>query len=219
MDTVGLDEAGRGPVLGPMVVAGIVIPEKKEKIMERMGVKDSKRLTPNRRTVLYRKLTKMFDYDLVVITARDIDILRARGTNLNQIEKIAMKKVASNLKADRIIIDSLDIKEGRLQEEMQAFVGPDCEVIAEHKADDKYLAVGAASIIAKTKRDLLIEEINKEYIRTTKNRDGIGSGYPSDPKTKNFLKQYKYDEMPDFVRRSWGTVQKIKEAEEAEKYN
>ena len=83
MDTLGLDEAGRGPVLGPLVVAGIVIPEKKEKIIERMGVKDSKRLTPNRRAVLYRKLTKMFDYETVVITAKDIDNLRARGVNLN----------------------------------------------------------------------------------------------------------------------------------------
>lgn len=216
MDTLGLDEAGRGPVLGPMVMAGVIIPEKKEKIIERMGVKDSKKLTPNRRAVLYRKLTKMFDYEVVVITARDIDTLRAKGVNLNEIEKLAMKKIINKLRADRIIIDALDVKEGRLQEEMEDYVDHSCEVIAEHKADDKYLAVGAASIIAKTKRDMIIEEINKEYVRTTKDRDGIGSGYPSDPKTKNFLKKFKYDEMPDFVRRSWGTVQKIKEAEEAE---
>ena len=217
MDTLGLDEAGRGPVLGPLVVAGIVIPEKKEKIIERMGVKDSKRLTPNRRTVLYRKLTKMFDYETVVITAKDIDNLRARGVNLNEIEKLAMKKIINNLRADRIIIDALDVKEGRLQDEISEHVGHSCEVIAEHKADDNYLAVGAASIIAKTERDLILEQINKEYVRSTKDKDGIGSGYPSDPKTKNFLKKFKYDEMPDFVRRSWGTVQKIKEAEEAEK--
>ena len=219
MDTLGLDEAGRGPVLGPLVVAGIVIPEKKEKIIERMGVKDSKRLTPNRRAVLYRKLTKMFDYETVVITAQDIDNLRARGVNLNEIEKLAMKKIINNLRADRIIIDALDVKEGRLQDEISEYIGHSCEVIAEHKADDTYLTVGAASIIAKTERDMILEQINKDYIRSTKDKDGIGSGYPSDPKTKNFLKKFKYDEMPDFVRRSWGTVQKIKEAEEAEKLN
>lgn len=216
MNTLGLDEAGRGPVLGPMVVAGIVIPEKKEKIIERMGVKDSKRITPKRRAVLYRKLTRMFDYETVEISAKDIDLLRAKGVNLNQIEKLAMMRIIAKLKADTIIIDSLDIKEGRLEEEMQNFVGEGTKVIAEHKADDKYLVVGAASIIAKTKRDEIINQINKEYIRSTGNKDGIGSGYPSDPKTKNFLKNYKYDEMPDFVRRSWGTVQRIKEAEEAE---
>ena len=219
MDTLGLDEAGRGPVLGPLVVAGIVIPEKKEKIIERMGVKDSKRLTPNRRAVLYRKLTKMFDYETVVITAQDIDNLRARGVNLNEIEKLAMKKIINNLRADRIIIDALDVKEGRLQDEISEYIGHSCEVIAEHKADDTYLTVGAASIIAKTERDMILEQINKDYIRSTKDKDGIGSGYPSDPKTKNFLKKFKDDEMPDFVRRSWGTVQKIKEAEEAEKLN
>lgn len=217
MNTLGLDEAGRGPVLGPMVVAGIVIPEKKEKIIERMGVKDSKRVTPKRRAVLYRKLTKMFEYETVEISAKDIDILRAKGVNLNQIEKLAMMRIMAKLKADRIIIDSLDIKEGRLEEEMQNFIGENCEVIAEHKADDKYLVVGAASIIAKTRRDELINQINKEYIKSTGDKNGIGSGYPSDPKTKNFLKNYRYDEMPDFVRRSWGTVQRIKEAEEAEK--
>lgn len=217
MNTLGLDEAGRGPVLGPMVVAGIVIPEKKEKIIERMGVKDSKRVTPKRRAVLYRKLTKMFEYETVEISAKDIDILRAKGVNLNQIEKLAMMRIMAKLKADRIIIDSLDIKEGRLEDEMQNFVGEGCEVIAEHKADDKYLVVGAASIIAKTRRDEIIGQINKEYIKSTGDKNGIGSGYPSDPTTKNFLKNYKYDEMPDFVRRSWGTVQRIKEAEEAEK--
>ena len=217
MNTLGLDEAGRGPVLGPMVVAGIVIPEKKEKIIERMGVKDSKRITPKRRTVLYRKLTKMFDYETVEISAKDIDLLRAKGVNLNQIEKLAMMRIMAKLKADRVIIDSLDIKEGRLEDEMQKFVGNDTEVIAEHKADDKYLVVGAASIIAKTRRDEIISQINKEYVKATGDKNGIGSGYPSDPKTKKFLENYTYDEMPDFVRRSWGTVQRIKEAEEAEK--
>ena len=217
MNTLGLDEAGRGPVLGPMVMGGIVIPEKKEKIVERMGVKDSKKVTPKRRAVLSRKLTKMFEYELVEISAKDIDLMRAKGINLNQIEKLAMKRIIRKLDSDKIIIDALDVKEGRLQEEMQEYAGPNREVLAEHKADENYLAVGAASIIAKHRRDQIIDELNRNYIKTTKDRNGIGSGYPSDPKTKAFLKQYTYDEMPEFVRRSWGTVQKIKEEEENNK--
>lgn len=217
MNTLGLDEAGRGPVLGPMIMGGIVIPEKKEKIVERMGVKDSKKVTPKRRAVLSRKLTKMFEYELVEISAKDIDLMRAKGINLNQIEKLAMKQIIRKLDSDKIIIDALDVKEGRLQEEMQEYAGPDREVLAEHKADENYLAVGAASIIAKHRRDQIIDELNRNYIKTTKDRNGIGSGYPSDPKTKAFLKQYTYDEMPEFVRRSWGTVQKIKEEEENNK--
>ncbi len=73
-------------------------------------------------------------------------------------------------------------------------------VVAEHKADDNYIEVSAASIIAKQERDSHINEINKDYIKI----GGIGSGYPSDPTTKKFLTNFTYDEMPDFVREIMG---------------
>ena len=97
MDILGIDEAGRGSVLGPMVIAGVIIPEKMEKVLERMGVKDSKRLTPNRRTILSRKLKKMFEYEIVVISALEIDKMRADGINLNDIEKNAMRDLIIRL--------------------------------------------------------------------------------------------------------------------------
>ena len=93
MDILGIDEAGRGSVLGPMVIAGVVVPEKMEKVLGRMGVKDSKRLTANRRTILSRKLKKMFEYDIIIISAREIDEMRADGINLNEIEKNAMEEL------------------------------------------------------------------------------------------------------------------------------
>lgn len=204
MDILGIDEAGRGSVLGPMVIAGVVVPEKMEKILERMGVKDSKRLTPNRRTILSRKLRKMFEYEIVVISAREIDELRANGVNLNEIEKNAMESIILKLKPEKAIVDAVDVKAERFQENLCKDTGID--VIAEHKADDKYIEVSAASIIAKAERDEYIKEINKEYIKS----GGIGSGYPSDPTTKKFLANYTYDEMPDFVRKSWATVAKMK---------
>jgi len=206
MNILGIDEAGRGPVIGPLIVAGIVIPEEKVAILNRMGIKDSKKLTPVRRKVLSRKLENMFEYETVEITAKDIDNLRAKGVNLNEIEKIAMIKIIKSLDYDEIIIDSLDIKPKRLEEEIKKVVG-DVEVKAEHKADDKYSQVAAASIIAKFKRDQIIEKIKKEYRKIGE----VGSGYPSDPKTKEFLKNFSYDEMPDIVRKSWNTVQKFKE--------
>ena len=204
MDILGIDEAGRGSVLGPMVIAGVIVPEKMEKVLERMGVKDSKRLTANRRTILSRKLKKMFEYEIVVITAREIDEMRASGTNLNEIEKNAMESIILKLKPEKAIVDAVDVKAERFQENLRNDTGFD--VIAEHKADDKYIEVSAASIIAKAERDAQIAEINKEFIKT----GGIGSGYPSDPTTKKFLTNYTYDEMPDFVRRSWATVAKMK---------
>ena len=204
MDILGIDEAGRGSVLGPMVIAGVVVPEKMDKILVRMGVKDSKRLTANRRTILSRKLKKMFEYEIVVISAREIDDLRASGVNLNEIEKNAMENIILKLKPEKAIVDAVDVKAERFQENLCNDTGID--VIAEHKADDKFVEVSAASIIAKAERDKYIDEINKEYIKS----GGIGSGYPSYPTTKKFLSNYAYDEMPDFVRKSWATVAKMK---------
>ena len=204
MDILGIDEAGRGSVLGPMVIAGVIVPEKMDKVLERMGVKDSKRLTPNRRTILSRKLKKMFEYEIVVISAREIDELRASGVNLNEIEKNAMESIILKLKPEKAIVDAVDVKAQRFQDNLCKDTGFD--VIAEHKADDKYIEVSAASIIAKAERDAQIQEINKEFIKS----GGIGSGYPSDSTTKKFLTNYTYDEMPDFVRKSWATVAKMK---------
>lgn len=204
MDILGIDEAGRGSVLGPMVIAGVIVPEKMEKVLERMGVKDSKRLTPNRRTILSRKLKKMFDYEIVVITAREIDEMRAEGINLNEIEKNAMESILLKMNPEKAIVDAVDVKAERFQNNLCNDTG--VNVIAEHKADDKYIEVSAASIIAKAERDDQIAQINKDFIKS----GGIGSGYPSDPKTKEFLTHYTYEEMPDFVRRSWATVAKLK---------
>ena len=204
MDILGIDEAGRGSVLGPMVIAGVIIPEKMEKVLERMGVKDSKRLVPNRRTILSRKLKKMFDYEIVVISALEIDKMRSDGINLNDIEKNAMRDLIIRLNPEKAIVDAVDVKAERFQNYLCESTG--VNVIAEHKADDKYIEVSAASIIAKAERDAQIAEINKEYIKT----GGIGSGYPSDPTTKKFLNNYTYDEMPEFVRKSWATVSKMK---------
>ena len=204
MDILGIDEAGRGSVLGPLVIAGVVVPEKMEKVLERMGVKDSKRLAPHRRTILSRKLKKMFDYEVVVISAREIDEMRADGINLNEIEKNAMESILLKIKPEKAIVDAVDVKAERFQENLCK--DTDVNVVAEHKADDKYIEVSAASIIAKAERDNQIAQINKEFIKS----GGIGSGYPSDPNTKEFLSNYTYDEMPDFVRRSWATVAKLK---------
>lgn len=204
MDILGVDEAGRGSVLGPLVIAGVVVPEKMNKILERMGVKDSKKLVPHRRTILSRKLRKMFDYEIVVISAAEIDQMRADGINLNDIEKNAMRDLIIKMNPEKAIVDAVDVKAERFQDNLCESTG--VNVIAEHKADDKYIQVSAASIIAKAERDAQIEKINKEYIKM----GGIGSGYPSDPTTKEFLTNYTYDEMPDFVRRSWATVSKMK---------
>ena len=115
-----------------------------------------------------------------------------------------MESILLKLKPEKAIVDAVDVKAERFQETLCKDTG--LNVIAEHKADDKYIEVSAASIIAKAERDDQIKEINKDFIKS----GGIGSGYPSDPTTKKFLANYTYDEMPEFVRKSWATVAKMK---------
>lgn len=207
MDILGIDEAGRGSVLGPLVIAGVVIDKRKEAILDNMGVKDSKKLTPARREVLARKLKKMFVYDTVVFSARDIDDMRAQGINLNEIERRGMQELIEKLDFDSAIVDAVDVKPQRFEDKLRRATGKDIK--AEHKADDKYIEVSAASIIAKQARDEAISELNKDY----EDVGGIGSGYPSDPTTKKFLSNYTYNQMPDFVRKSWATVAKLKDVQ------
>ena len=130
--------------------------------------------------------------------------MRAEGINLNEIEKNAMESILLKMNPEKAIVDAVDVKAERFQDNLRNDTG--INVVAEHKADDKYIEVSAASIIAKAERDNQISQLNKDFIKL----GGIGSGYPSDPKTKEFLTNYTYEEMPDFVRRSWATVAKMK---------
>ena len=200
MKVIGIDEAGRGPVIGPLVVCGVSIEEERLEKLEKLQLKDSKRLTPGRRKVMARRINKISECHTVHIQAGDIDNLRAKNINLNEIEKIAIKKVIALSNPGLAYIDCLDVKPQRFCEEMENF-REGLKVIAEHKAEDKYPIVAAASIVAKVERDTEIEKIRKEY------RD-VGSGYPSDPKTIEFLKRFSYENLPHFVRKSWATVKK-----------
>jgi len=203
MKILGIDEAGRGSVLGPLVVCGVALEEDRVKYLERLGLKDSKKISPKKRIVLARKIERIAECHPVKITARDIDTMRARDINLNEIEKIAINRIIGSSNPSTCFIDSMDVKPERLTHELET-MHPELKVVAEHKADDRYPIVSAASIIAKVERDRAIQEIKKEY------KEDIGSGYPSDPKTINFLKKMPPGELPDFVRRSWATVKRIR---------
>ncbi|MEG3224443.1 MAG: ribonuclease HII [Methanobacteriales archaeon Met13] len=202
MKLLGIDEAGRGSVIGPLVLCGVAIEQERLKFLERLGLKDSKKVAPKKRVVLARKIKKIAECHLVKITAKDIDLLRSKDVNLNQIEKIGMNKIISAANPHTCLVDSMDVKPKRLSRELEE-VNPGINVIAEHKADDRYPLVAASSIVAKVERDLEIHQIRNEY-------QNIGSGYPSDPRTIKFLNETAYHDLPDFVRRSWATVEKLR---------
>lgn len=200
MKIVGIDEAGRGSVLGPLVVCGVTIAKNRIRYIERLKLKDSKRITPKKRTVLARKIKKIAECYPISIEAQDIDLKRSQNINLNQIEKNAIYEIIRQSKPELSIIDCLDVNPDRFKQDVEDAC-PSVKVLTEHKAEDKYPLVAAASIVAKVERDLSLERIRKEY-------SGIGSGYPSDPQTISFLKEWEYSDLPPFVRKSWSTVEK-----------
>ncbi|MBI5459272.1 ribonuclease HII [Methanobacterium sp.] len=203
MKIIGIDEAGRGSVLGPLVVSGVAVEEDRVKYLERLGLKDSKKISPKKRIVLSRKIKRIAECHTVHITAHDIDTLRSRDVNLNEIEKIAINRIISESNPSTCFIDSMDVKPERLTSELET-MHSEVRVVAEHKADDRYPIVSAASIIAKVERDRAIQDIRKTY-------ENVGSGYPSDPKTIEFLKTISpVEDLPDFVRSSWATVERIR---------
>lgn len=204
----GIDEAGRGPVIGPMVVAGVWMDEKDEQKLTEAGVRDSKKLSRQRRERIAEFIKKNFYYELIVVDADDIDNLR-NIMSLNQLEAFIFAKIASRRYADIYYMDSAGVNEEEFREEVKKRIEFDCEIICEHEADDKYPVVSASSIIAKVERDRIIKIIADEMEK--KIGMPMGSGYPSDKKTIDFIKEWikKFNELPPHIRKSWKTVRNI----------
>ncbi len=207
--TCGIDEAGRGPVIGPMVVAGVWIDEAAKHELLELNVKDSKKHSPKRREELAAIIGQRFYHRLKVVRAADIDTLRGAMT-LNELEAHVFAKIGSEKKADTYYLDSASTSEAWFGERFQASLPFSATVISRHEADDTYPVVSAASIMAKVERDRQVDMIAGEL---EPHLDlPLGSGYPSDPRTRQFLKTWmqEHGDVPPYTRRSWKTVQKIR---------
>ena len=143
----GVDEAGRGPVLGPLVVAGLVV--ENDAALVKLRVKDSKQLSAKRREELSIKIKEIATrYEIIIISASDIDDMR-RIMTLNDIEVNAFRRVIEKLKPSTCYVDSADVNEIRFRREILAELSYDPALISKHNADVIYPIVGAASILAK----------------------------------------------------------------------
>ena len=203
----GADEAGRGPVIGPLVVAGVTIKDDAELIKNR--VKDSKKLSPKRREYLTKLIKELaIDYEILVVSASDIDDMRKVMT-LNEIEVNAFRKVIKKLRPDICYVDSADVNEKRFGKDILSELSFKPEIISKHKADDIYPIVGAASILAKTRRDEEVKKIAQKLEQ--KLNLPLGSGYPADPITKKFLEIWldRFGKLPPHTRHSWKTAQNL----------
>ncbi|ELZ68154.1 ribonuclease HII [Haloferax sp. ATCC BAA-645] len=197
---IGVDEAGKGPVLGPMVAAAVrgepdALPD---------GIADSKRLSPERREELATELRERDDISVGVAFVEPATIDDPE-TDMNLLTVRAQVDAAAAVAADadELVCDAGDVSEsrfGRRVREGLAEAGVPVEVRAQHRADDEHAIVGAASIVAKVERDRRVEAIADEY-------GEVGSGYPSDGTTREFLREYvrEHGILPDCARKSWST--------------
>lgn len=208
---IGIDEAGKGPVMGSLIIGFAIINlEKKEDLnsffdyLKESGIKDSKLLTPKKRRELYLKLKNELDIKFVQLTPALIDSNNKNGGNLNALEVEAITKILESEKPNLFIIDSLTSEPQKFATQILSKLSFKPDFISENKADVKFPIVGAASIIAKELREEEIKQINDNL------GIDIGSGYPSDPKTKKFLEENFHKKEYDFLfRKSWQTYKNI----------
>ncbi len=205
----GIDEAGRGCILGPMVIAGVAIPHEREKEFRKMGVKDSKMLTPAKREELAKKIEEIAQIVLLEVAACKIDNYRAQGISLNRLEAIKFAEILHLQKPHKAFIDGPDTNLPKLHGYLKKMAPEGMELVVEHFADSKYPVVGAASIIAKVERDRKIEQLRKEY-------GDIGSGYTSDPTTVKWLEEWMrtHSKLPECARHSWITAEDLLQKKE-----
>lgn len=202
MQICGVDEAGRGSLLGPLVIAGISVEKRAVKQLSSLGVKDSKKLSPKIRQQLYKQILKIADsYSVVRIYPKTIDA-NVKRHNLNNLEAKYMAKVISKLQPNVAYVDSCDVNPKRFGKKIST-LSKIPKIHSYHKAETKSVVVAAASIIAKVSRDKSIARLQKSH--------QIGSGYPSDSKTIDFVTKYYQENLvfPNFVRRSWMPAKKI----------
>ncbi|MEK6823276.1 MAG: ribonuclease HII [Nanoarchaeota archaeon] len=201
----GIDEAGRGPVIGPMVMAGVVIDEADHQKLYDLGARDSKVLSPAQRERLFAIITKTaLRYKIVVLDPKDIDaVVGGKGMNLNWFEGNHAAEIINELAPGKVYMDcpspNLDAFTTYIQQRLKW--PQQVALVCAHHADRDHPVVSAASILAKVTRD--------EHIEALKKKIGVdfGSGYPADPVTVDFLKN-NWNKYPEIFRHSWSSYQR-----------
>lgn len=209
MKVAGVDEAGRGSVIGPLVVAGASFPEDNIDTLTELGVKDSKQLTAKRREELAPEIEALASgVKYFELQPCSIDSVVNRGVRLkrlNYLEALAMAKVIRDLAPDEVYVDASDVNEARYGETILRVLLTKPRLICEHKADSTYPIVSAASILAKVRRDAIINALRDEY-------GDFNSGYPSDDRSIKWLETWyrNHRSWPSIVRHSWEPVKRIR---------
>jgi len=205
---MGVDDAGRGPVIGPLVICGVLLNSDKSGRLYDLHLRDSKLLSSSRRSALYEEIIRVVDtYEVVQVQPKTIDEYvnrKMKFQGLNLLEAEVMAWIIEKLGPEIAYVDASDVDAKRFGMWILERLSSPIEIISEHHADKKYPIVAAGSILAKVTRDREITELRSIY-------GDFGSGYPADPQTRSFLKKYyaKEGKFPPFTRHSWKTLDNI----------
>jgi ribonuclease HII len=207
---LGIDDAGRGPVMGPMILAGCLIEKKHEKYLKKIGVKDSKVVTPKRREFLEEKIKeKVEKFHIEIISAEEIDQKNSEGLKLNELEAEHFAEIINKLnKGDekiKVIVDCPSPNIAKWCDYLKTKVNnlKNLEISCEHKADKNHVTVSAASILAKCVRELEMKKLKEKF------GEEIGSGYCSDPLTIRYLDKFALKHKDSgLFRKTWITWRK-----------
>ncbi len=203
MPVIGVDEAGRGSLFGPLVFGFIRCPKSSISFLQKIGVKDSKKLSPSKRQNFFNILTSKFQTLSISISAKEITNLMDKGISLNEIEAMYIAQGLDLFRKSLVFVDSPDRPSSKFSQRINKYLKRKKHIVSENHADDKYSVVSAASIIAKVLRD---NEISKISLKI----GNFGSGYPSDKYTRNFfLKNHKNKKVLQFVRLKWKTLNTV----------
>jgi ribonuclease HII len=207
MRVVGVDEAGRGSFVGPLVVGGFAVDDPDLESIRAAGARDSKELTPAARNEVYARLVRLGDVTSVALTPRVVD-RAVRYGGLNDLEAEAFGTVIRRLGGEEARVDACDTNEARFGRRVSARAGGGTRIISRHHADRDDPLVGAASIVAKVRRDRALARL-RENLGVE-----IGSGYPSDAQTVEFVRTHlqRVEGAPIWLRISWATMTRVKPA-------
>ncbi|MBU4308389.1 MAG: ribonuclease HII [Nanoarchaeota archaeon] len=204
---LGIDDAGRGPVIGPMILAGCLIDSSKKLELKNLGVKDSKQLTQKRREFLEKKIKEVVEtFEIVIISPNQIDKDSEAGIKLNEQEAIACAKIINKINKGygkiKVVLDCPSVSLVKWGDFLKTKIDnlSNLEISCEHKADQNHVSVSAASVLAKCVREKEMQKLREKY------GDEIGSGYTSDPLTQRFLeKQGQKHKDSGIFRKTWAT--------------
>ena len=209
MLVAGVDEAGRGCVIGPLVIAGVMLKKEALPILGKLGVKDSKLLSAKKREALFKEIEIIAEKQIIIkLSPKKIDLAVERKRKLhklNRLEAQTMAQIINYLNPDETYVDAADVLEDRFKYHIQEGLTVKTKITSRHKADKIYPVVSAASIVAKVERERDIAALKVTY-------GDFGSGYLNDKKTMGFLVKWlkTHSEYPDCVRKSWKPAKQVK---------